>query len=514
MPYRRMVFTATLVAAVLAVPAAPAVATTRYAAPFRLIIGGPSVGCVDPAKPCSLPTALAAAVSGDDVSLEPGAYRAPVFSPFLTFEPYADTLEIGAGVTVHGSSMTDLPVIHSRVNSQAEAGVALASGARLRDVAIEGTATDGTPIAYALSVSSGALAERVQVHTTAAANALLIACSMGGGAIRDSLCLGTGAASGGTVTAVSASVATSTFSLNNVTAITTVPDSDAVRTGTSNGTSTLTVSNVIARGTKSDLFVRAGITGGNATMNVDHSNWVTQSVSAVAGATAKLVHTGPNQNGATAAEPLFADAPNGDYRQAPGSPTIDAGVIDPTANGLLALGGADRVIGKTTDIGAFEFDPASIPPATGGGAPPPAPPVAGASTGPPADRTAPRLTGLTLARSFTRSRGTTLRFTLSEAAKVTLTFSQPTTGRRVGRSCRRATARTQRRPRCTIANVRGRLLLDGVQGANSLAFKGRLTARRHLAAGRYKLAAVAVDAAGNGSAASARRFAITPRRAR
>lgn len=515
MPYRRMILTVTLAASVLALSATSASATTRFAAPFRLIIGGPPAGCTDPAKPCSLPGALAAAVSGDDVSLEPGDYRAPVFVPFLSFEPFADTLEIASGVTVHGDSMTDLPVIHSRVNSQAEASVNLASGAKLRDVVIEGTAADATPIAYSLSLSSGALAERVKVRTTAAANALLIACSISGGAIRDSLCLGTGAATGGTVVGVSASVTTSTFSLNNVTAITTVPNSDAIRTGTSSGTTTLTVSNVIARGTKSDLFVRAGVTGGNATMNVDHSNWVTQSVSAVAGGTAKLVHTGPNQNGATAAEPLFVDAPNGDYREAPGSPTIDAGVIDPTANGLLAFGGADRVIGKTTDIGAFEFDPASIPPPappTGGGAPP-APVVSGASSGPPADRTAPRLTGLALARSFTRAQGTKLRFTLSEAAKVTLTFSQPKTGRRVGRSCRKTTRSNRRRPPCTIANVRGRLVLNGDQGANAIAFKGRLAARRQLGAGRYKLTAVAVDPAGNRSAASTRRFAISARSA-
>ena len=510
MPYRRMIITAMLAASVLAVPATTAYATTRYAAPFRLLFGG-AAPCTDSARPCTLPTALAAAVSGDDVSLAPGNYRQAVFAGFLTFEPFSNTLQVPSGVTAHGQSPADLPVIHSRVDSQAEAGVELASGATLRDVAIEGTSTDATPIAYSLSVGSGALADRVKVRTTAAANALLIACSMGAGMIRDSLCLGTGSAAGGTVAGVSGSTLNATFSLNNVTVITTVPNSDAIRTGTSSGVTTMTVSNVIARGTKSDLFVRAGLSGGNATMNVDHSNWVTQSVSAASGGTAKLVHTGPNQNGATAAEPLFVDAPNGDYREAAGSPTIDAGVVDPTANAPLALGGANRWIGKTTDIGAFEFDPASVtPPPTPGE--PPAAPVGGPSD-PPGDHIAPQLTRLTLARSFTRAKGTKLRFALSEAAQVSLTFSQPRTGRRVGSACRRTTKRNRRRPPCRVANVRGRIVLNGKQGANEVLFKGRLSARRQLAGGRYTLSAVAVDAAGNASAAATRRFAISTRKA-
>ncbi|MBJ7332137.1 MAG: hypothetical protein JHC95_19735, partial [Solirubrobacteraceae bacterium] len=151
---------------------------------------------------------------------------------------------------------------------------------------------------------------------------------------------------------------------------------------------------------------------------------------------------------------------------------------------------------------------------------PPSPdaPAATGASGTPAtsttDVTAPRLTGLTLGRSVTRRRGTTLRFTLSEAAKVTLTFAQPKAGRRVGRTCRKTTAKNRSKPRCTIANVRGTLTVYGRAGANAILFKGQLSKARRLALGRYLLTATAVDPAGNAGTQASRRFALTRDRSR
>jgi hypothetical protein len=65
---------------------------------------------------------------------------------------------------------------------------------------------------------------------------------------------------------------------------------------------------------------------------------------------------GPTVEGAgnQAAPPLFVNAEAGDYREAPGSPTIDAGSDSPL-NGPFDLEGNPRQIGPHTDIGAYEF---------------------------------------------------------------------------------------------------------------------------------------------------------------
>jgi hypothetical protein len=125
-------------------------------------------------------------------------------------------------------------------------------------------------------------------------------------------------------------------------------------------TVTVEATNVIADGT---LDAQAGATAGaTASIVFDHSNLDT-SEGAV---TMKAGQTTP---------PIFVDAPGGNLQQAPGSPTIDAGLNDP-ANGLTDLFGSPRTLPRLftcgsplpaiTDIGAFEHVPATpscIPPA-------------------------------------------------------------------------------------------------------------------------------------------------------
>src|SRR5262249_58893148 len=72
----------------------------------------------------------------------------------------------------------------------------------------------------------------------------------------------------------------------------------------------------------------------------------------------------PNLN----AVPLFTNAGTGDLSEAPGSPTIDAGLDDPL-NGPTDFAGNARQQGGATDIGAFEFPVA-----------PPAPPSQASTT--------------------------------------------------------------------------------------------------------------------------------------
>lgn len=96
--------------------------------------------------------------------------------------------------------------------------------------------------------------------------------------------------------------------------------------------------------------------------------------------------------------------------------------------------------------------------------------------------------------------GTQFRFRLSERATVTIVIAQRTTGRIVGRSCRKATAKLRKRKRCTRYLKRGTLTRRGVKaGAVRIAFSGRI-GKKALPRGGYRAAVVARDAAGNRSA--------------
>jgi uncharacterized delta-60 repeat protein len=110
-------------------------------------------------------------------------------------------------------------------------------------------------------------------------------------------------------------------------------------------------------------------------------------------------------------------------------------------------------------------------------APTDVPPTGG--PGPVEDREAPALTGLAVTRKVAGSRPR-IRFTVSEAARVSLTLK-----RRHGRATR--------------------VEFDAAAGAN------RLRGPRRLVRGRYRLTAVAVDAAGNAAAPVRVRFKVRAR---
>ncbi len=81
-----------------------------------------------------------------------------------------------------------------------------------------------------------------------------------------------------------------------------------------------------------------------------------------------------------------------------------------------------------------------------------------------------------------------------------LSFERKRKGRRVGRRCRRPTRRNRNRRRCTrYVRVRTAIRVNGKAGANRVRFQGRLTRRRSLAPGSYRLTLVATDAAKNAS---------------
>jgi len=230
---------------------------------------------------------------------------------------------------------------------------------------------------------------------------------------------------------------------------------------------------VIARADVSGDSLRATTdsTGAVATIIATHSNYAGQSTD---GPNASIADGGGNQSGA----PAFADAAAGDYRVAPGSPTIDAGLDDPL-NGLLDLDGAARKLG-TTDIGANELlGPAPAPD------PDPVPP-----TTPPVDPPAQGFAGVRLV-----STGLTLR-----GGFITVRLSCPagTTGGCMGRTKLTARRRTLGRAAFSIgadsrAKVRVRVSRAGRRlFAHKRRLAGRAANAAHSGAGQSKTTVAAV----------------------
>jgi DNA-binding beta-propeller fold protein YncE len=137
---------------------------------------------------------------------------------------------------------------------------------------------------------------------------------------------------------------------------------------------------------------------------------------------------------------------------------------------------------------------------------------------PPADVTRPLLRGLALTPARLRASargeaivargGSKVSYRLSEPAQVSFTVQVVVAGRRTGVRCLAVRRSNRSRRRCDrYRTLAGRFTHVGAQGRNVFRFSGRLRSRR-LPAGRYRLSAVARDAAGNRSGATVARFAI------
>jgi hypothetical protein len=119
--------------------------------------------------------------------------------------------------------------------------------------------------------------------------------------------------------------------------------------------------NVIAEGATDILADTDSTIGTSATLFLDFSNFATSSTAGT-GATATQPGTLNNQTAA----PVFVNAAAGNFHEAAGSPTIDAGTAYPR-NGTRDIDGEARTQGASIDIGADEFVP-PLPPASGGDA--------------------------------------------------------------------------------------------------------------------------------------------------
>jgi hypothetical protein len=165
-------------------------------------------------------------------------------------------------------------------------------------------------------------------------------------------------AADGTAIQTSTAGAENTSTYRNVTAIASGSGGRAITARAafgSAGKATIHAINVIARAGTGGYGVRAftDSSGAQATITVTHSNYTEENSE---GTNAVITGEGGNQSDA----PSFVDAAAGDYRVAPGSPTIDAG-LDDALNGVLDVDGGQRSVG-TTDIGANELvGPAPAP---------------------------------------------------------------------------------------------------------------------------------------------------------
>ncbi len=187
-----------------------------------------------------------------------------------------------------------------------------------------------------------------------------------------------------------------------------------------------------------------------------------------------------------------------DYHLRAGSPAIDSGdpaglapgqsATDLEGQGRVAAAAVTACPGGRLDRGAFEVHGFTCPPA------------------PVRDRTRPILRIALAARAASAARGLSLRVSLSEAARLSGSVIGSVRGRRVGRRCR---TRARRGRRCTLARRVKRVALS--------ARRGRSTVRvglRGVKPGRYRLALVATDAAGNRSRTATVRFTVSKPRVR
>jgi hypothetical protein len=294
--------------------------TQRYASPA----GSDAADC-SAANPCSITTAVAGAKAGDEVIVTSGD------DYHLT-----KTLTTPAQITIRGVPGQRRPRL--LFSGPTQNGVALGYDSLLRYVEIDQAApTTG------LYSAPGRID---QVIVKGGPAGPLCAAYVNDSLIRDSIVVapGSNAAAICTMTGFGAS---STSSVRNVTAIATGSNGPAIHAFVFGGSGTATVNliNVIASGGQGGADLMAGE---GATINAAHSNYGTESTVG----TGTITNGGGNQRFKA---PVFVNAAAGDYRQAAGSPTIDAGVNAPL-NGAFDFEGEGhtRRIG-TTDIGADEF---------------------------------------------------------------------------------------------------------------------------------------------------------------
>jgi hypothetical protein len=291
--------------------------------------------------PCSLERAVEdVAVPDDQVIVAAGDYNE------------TDQLNIVQGVTVRATDGQARPRVTSTAG-MGESGINLSG--TLHGIELHAA----QPAADALHLNDGAVAERVFVESDTGNT-----CNFFGGTadatalLRDSVCWNTLNDIGCAVCLTIGLAADRTARLRNVTAAATQSGSarGILVQATCGGNNTIEGVNVIASAPSLDLEATTDPlpTAASADITLTHSNFDTTTTTG-AGNTS-TAGEGTNQD----AQPLLADPASGDFHQLAGSPTIDAGVADPSL-GSADIDGEPRTQGAAPDIGADELLPQAEP---------------------------------------------------------------------------------------------------------------------------------------------------------
>jgi hypothetical protein len=423
-------------------------AAQRYAAP-----AGSGETCSQQA-PCSFETAVEKAGANDEVIVTAGAYT-------LTKEVFG----FAEGLSIHGDPAGPMPTISAKINFYAIQ--VSGQGSVISYLDLTDTAEQGNPL---WCIGMGSRVERVRV-TGVGKDALGLHQS-GGCVVRDSVILASGE---GATALLIAGMNETTSVARNVTAIAQGPDSVGISSFNESifvtpGVHTVDLKNAIAEGQKADLLAKPGFEYPSEVL-VSHSNFD----QVASEDSSKIVDVGGNQT----APPLFANASAGDYREAAGSPTIDAGIADQL--GALDLAGNPRVLGPAPDIGAYETAGPPLPP-------PVTAELRSLVLSPTAFR-ASNLGGAIASRAKKRPApvGSKVTYALSAAGTVSFTVERKLVGRQVGRKCVPKTRANATKKKCALFKpVKGPFSAAGTSGLNRFTFSGRV-GNKSLKPGPYRL---------------------------
>ena len=112
----------------------------------------------------------------------------------------------------------------------------------------------------------------------------------------------------------------------------------------------------------------------------------------------------------------------------------------------------------------------------------------------PGDKSAPVVSGLKVAAS--KKASTQLAFTSSEAGTVTVLVERPSTGRKVGKACKKATKQLRRNKKCTLYAKVAQATAKVAAGKNTLTL-GKKVGGKTIKRGTYRVTVTVRDAAGN-----------------
>lgn len=294
--------------------------TARYASPT-----GPLGASCAKAHPCAITTAINDAPDFSKVLLQSGTYGSSQHQ--LTTE-----LQSAAELEIEGGSATRPATIWSSAPTVLQVTTAPSDVA---DVVIHGSGGIG-----GFTNLSGVTASHLEVLASFADSACTI-----GGVLVDSVCVNSGPHDDAIDDTFNGTAA-----ISGVTAIESGMGGDALVDEEDNAaTSIVDVSNSILRGAGDDVAVIQP--AGTASVQLTNSDYRPAETATPQGGTITHVPSDISAN------PLFVDATANNYREQIGSPTINRGKAVHGQPGT-DLAGEPRVLGRSQDIGAYEFVPA------------------------------------------------------------------------------------------------------------------------------------------------------------